>query len=54
MDGVNHIYSNGPILTITGPYTVRGQVLILPIVGNGSSNITIGKNRKEFIFSSKI
>lgn len=31
-------------MTITGQYTAKGSVLILPIVGNGKTNITMGKN----------
>lgn len=30
-------------MSITGRYTVKGSVLILPIVGNGNINITFGK-----------
>lgn len=35
-----------PRLTITGKYTAKGNVLILPIVGNGNTNITLGKKNK--------
>lgn len=33
-----------PRLTIIGQYTAKGSVLILPIVGHGITNITMGKN----------
>lgn len=33
-----------PVLTLSGPYKINGRVLVLPIQGNGLSNITLGKN----------
>lgn len=32
-----------PILTISGNYKMKGQILVLPIQGNGKCNITIGE-----------
>lgn len=32
-----------PRLTISGNYKMKGQILVLPIQGNGKCNITIGK-----------
>lgn len=32
-----------PLLQIIGSYKANGQILILPIQGNGQSNITLGK-----------
>lgn len=29
-------------LSLEGPYEIKGKVLILPIVGSGNSNLTIG------------
>lgn len=37
------VWGDIPRLTITGQYTVKGSILILPIVGNGNVNITFGK-----------
>lgn len=31
-----------PVLTLSGPYKINGRVLVLPIVGVGQSNITLG------------
>ena len=31
-----------PVLTLSGPYKINGRVLVLPIQGNGLSNITLG------------
>lgn len=33
----------GPALHLVGPYTISGQVLILPIQGKGHSNMTLCK-----------
>lgn len=33
----------GPVLHLVGPYTISGQVLILPIQGKGHSNMTLCK-----------
>lgn len=33
----------GPDLHLVGPYTISGQVLILPIQGKGHSNMTLCK-----------
>lgn len=32
----------GPVLHLIGPYKISGRVLILPIQGEGASNITLG------------
>lgn len=32
-----------PKITLTGPYSVEGKVLILPIVGKGNATIVLGK-----------
>lgn len=37
------IYATIPTLTLAGPYSVNGRVLILPIVGEGKSIIKFGK-----------
>lgn len=31
----------GPVLHLVGPYTISGQVLVLPIQGKGHSNMTL-------------
>lgn len=46
MEGVNEIRIKGDKIAIQGPYTVNGQVLILPIQGNGMSNLTLSKTIK--------
>lgn len=32
-----------PVLYLIGQYKISGRVLVLPIQGNGQSNITLGK-----------
>jgi hypothetical protein len=32
-----------PRLTITGPYKSQGKILLLPINGEGNSNLTLGE-----------
>lgn len=32
-----------PSLVLTGPYEIKGRVLVLPITGHGQSNLTLGK-----------
>lgn len=32
-----------PKITLIGDYKIQGKVLILPIQGNGKSNLTLGK-----------
>lgn len=41
---VFEIYAKVPQLTLTGPYSVDGKVLILPIVGEGKAVIKLGIN----------
>lgn len=46
-------------LSFIGKYTLNGQVLVLPIAGNGFANLTFGlyiktKLFNEFFFISKI
>lgn len=31
----------GPVFVLTGPYTIQGRILILPIQGQGKSNFTL-------------
>lgn len=31
----------GPRLVLSGPYTISGRILLLPIQGNGYSNFTL-------------
>lgn len=31
----------GPLFILKGPYTIKGQILILPIQGSGLSNFTL-------------
>ncbi|KAL5273085.1 to family protein [Megaselia abdita] len=40
---VFEIYATIPSLTLAGPYSVNGKVLILPIVGEGKSVIKFGE-----------
>lgn len=32
-----------PVLSLVGNYKISGRVLVLPIQGNGRSNMTMGK-----------
>lgn len=42
-EGKYQLEFKGPVLTLIGPYTIEGRVLLLPIQGTGASNITIGR-----------
>lgn len=37
-----------PKITLTGPYSVEGKVLILPIVGKGNATIVLGKRDHNY------
>lgn len=37
------IYANVEQLSLVGKYKVKGNVIILPVVGNGPANLTFGK-----------
>lgn len=39
------LYGHLPRLSIIGDYKITGSVLIIPIVGNGLMNITLGKQK---------
>lgn len=41
-EGKYEIKLKGPVLYLIGPYKVTGRVLILPIQGEGQSNMTLG------------
>lgn len=38
-------------LTFVGNYTLNGQVLVLPIAGNGLANLTFGMYEDGYLFS---
>lgn len=38
-----------PRLTISGPYTSNGRILVLPIVGNGTSYMQLGTSVSSFL-----
>lgn len=40
-EGKYEIRLKGPRLELVGPYSVQGRILILPIQGVGTSNITV-------------
>lgn len=40
--GAYEIKLKGPVIYLIGPYKISGRVLILPIQGEGKSNITLG------------
>lgn len=42
-DGKYEIRLKGPRAELVGPYRVNGRILILPIQGDGISNITLGE-----------
>lgn len=39
----------GPALYLVGPYKISGRVLVLPIQGEGKSNITLSEFRNDSI-----
>lgn len=43
LDGKYEIRLKGPRAELVGPYRVIGRILILPIQGDGISNITVCK-----------
>lgn len=46
--GKYSINVKGPALYLVGPYKISGRVLVLPIQGEGKSNITLGKHSESF------
>lgn len=44
INGINEIHLKGNQLDLIGKYVLRGQVLILPVIGIGDANITIRKS----------
>lgn len=40
--GKYYLNVKGPALYLVGPYKISGRVLVLPIQGEGKSNITLG------------
>ncbi|KAJ6635879.1 Protein takeout [Pseudolycoriella hygida] len=67
-EGVYEIKLKGPVLYLIGPYKISGRVLILPIQGEGKSNITlvapdlaikftgktIAKNGKDYLYTDDL
>lgn len=43
----------GPKLALVGPYTMHGQILVLPIRGNGISNFTLSNPELHVRFTGK-
>jgi hypothetical protein len=41
-----------PLLELIGKYDAKGRILLLPLNGNGDLNITLGKERNNYILSS--
>lgn len=42
--GQFEIRLKGPVLYLVGPYKISGRVLILPVQGEGKSNMTLGNS----------
>lgn len=40
-DGNYELRLKGPRLELLGPYSIEGRIMVLPIQGSGTSNITI-------------
>lgn len=43
-EGKYELNFKGPVLSLLGPYSISGKVLLLPIQGVGDSNITLGRS----------
>lgn len=43
IEGKYEIRARGPKVSLLGPYKISGKILILPIQGEGQSNITISE-----------
>lgn len=43
IEGKYELRAKGPQVSLLGPYTIAGKILILPIQGEGQSNITISE-----------
>lgn len=48
IEGNYEIRARGPQVSLLGPYKISGKILVLPIQGEGQSNITISKCTKYF------
>lgn len=44
----------GPLLILSGPYSINGKILILPIQGNGLSNFTLYDPELHIRFTGKV
>lgn len=43
IEGKYEFRARGPQVSLLGPYTISGKILVLPIQGEGQSNITISE-----------
>lgn len=50
VEGKYEIGFKGKQIELVGPYSISGRILILPIQGEGLSNITISKQILIFFF----
>ncbi|KAG4065079.1 hypothetical protein HA402_007476 [Bradysia odoriphaga] len=53
INGANEIHLKGNRLNLIGKYVLHGQVLILPVVGNGDANVTIINPDIQLKFTGK-
>ncbi|XP_037041533.1 uncharacterized protein LOC119078163 [Bradysia coprophila] len=53
INGANEIHLKGNRLNLIGKYILHGQVLILPVVGNGDANVTIINPDIQLKFTGK-
>lgn len=51
--GVYEMRLKGPQFILEGPYTIKGQILVLPIQGQGHSNFTLDNPEMHIRFTGK-
>ncbi|KAJ6635871.1 Protein takeout [Pseudolycoriella hygida] len=51
INGINEIHLKGKRLDLIGNYILRGQILILPVRGDGAANVTIINPNIHLIFT---
>jgi len=53
-EGVYDMKFKGPKLVLSGPYSINGQILVLPIRGSGMSNFTLYDPELHVRFNGKV
>lgn len=53
-EGVYDMKFKGPQLVLSGPYSISGQILVLPIRGSGMSNFTLYDPELHVRFNGKV